>query len=167
MNIINRTGLSLNVNNSYSGDKITGKGVDRALQLHNNNNVTPDIIAVYLGINDFRTGVTLEEFISTYAEMIRGMKEKYPNADVFLFTMAYTTRTTNGTDPDNISLYNEAIKALAAELGCTIVDIAGDNGINQTNYSNYMCDGDLHPNYLGMDLMTERFVEAMIEKYVK
>ncbi len=167
MQTINRTGLSLNVNNSYSGDKITEKGLSRALQLHNNNNVSPDIIAVYLGINDFRTGVTLDAFVTAYTEMIRGMQEKYSDADIFLFTMAYTTRTNNGIKPESITQYNAAIKAIATELGCTVVDIAGEHGINQTNYSTYMCDGDLHPNYLGMDLMTERFVEAITEKYVK
>ena len=120
-----------------------------------------------MGINDFRTGTALATFVAAYKEMIRGMQEKYPAADIFLFTMSYTSRTTNGVDPNGVVLFNAAIKEIAAEMGCTVVDIAGEDGINSTNYTAYMWDGDLHPNHLGMDLITERFIDALIEKYVK
>ena len=47
--------------------------ISRSLQLHNNAGKQPDIIAVYLGINDFRTKVTAGTFAVKYDEMIAGM----------------------------------------------------------------------------------------------
>ena len=70
MQTISRTGMELVVNNSWSGDTVSGRGVSRALQLHNNANRAPDIIAVYLGINDFRTKVTAEVFAESKIRLL-------------------------------------------------------------------------------------------------
>ena len=56
MQTVNETGMNLLVNNSWSGDKVSELGINRATQLHDNTGsnagTTPDIIAVYIGIND-------------------------------------------------------------------------------------------------------------------
>lgn len=167
MQTINRSGLELVVNNSWSGDEVTGRGVSRALQLHNNSSREPDIIAVYLGINDFRRGKTVEEFAAKYEEMISGMLGKYKGKDVYLFTLLYTTNLEkSGINPDDVVKYNEVIRNIAAKYGCTLVDIYNDTGINKDNLASYMGDGNLHPNYLGMDKITDCFIDALMKNYV-
>lgn len=68
MSSANSTGLNILVNNSYSGDQVARFGMTRALQLHDNTGdnagTEPDIIAVYMGLNDLRYGYGL----GTYSE---------------------------------------------------------------------------------------------------
>ena len=163
---INRTGTTLCVNNSWSGDTVTGRGIGRALELDNNADENPDIIAVYLGINDFRTKVTRENFAAGYDNMISGMLEKYPDAQVYLFTLVYTTNVYSGVNPDDLVYFNDAIEATAETYGCTLVDLYNDSGISKTTMSTYMGDGNLHPNYAGMDLITDCFLDVLLEEYV-
>lgn len=166
MQTLSRSGMELLVNNSWSGDTVTGRGISRSLQLHNNEGQTPDIIAVYLSINDFRTKVTAAAFAEKYDEMISGMKVRYPDAEVYLFTPVYTTNVNSGVSPDDVVYFNDAIKATAQKYGCTLVDLYGDSGINKTNLSTYMGDGKLHPNYAGMDLITQCFLDALCKAYL-
>lgn len=55
--VANKTQMNVLVNNSYSGDKLSTKGQTRCVQLHDNTGenagTNPDVIAVYLGINDY------------------------------------------------------------------------------------------------------------------
>lgn len=166
MQTINRMGMTLNVNNSWSGDKVTERGLSRAVELDNNNDTSPDIIAVYFGVNDFRVGVSLEVFAEQYANMVSSMKEKYPDAEICLFSLVYTSRVNSGINPRDIELYNEVIKQIANDTNCCFVDLYNNSGINEENFSEYMADGDLHPNYFGMDCITQCFIDALVERYV-
>lgn len=167
MQTINRTGLDLVVNNAWSGDEVTVRGITRALQLHNNDGREPDIIAVYLGINDFRRGKTPEQFSAAYDEMICGMLDKYREADVYLFTLVYTTNLEKaGVNPDDVVKFNDIIKSTAEKYSLTLVDLYNDTGINKTNLKTYMGDGSLHPNYVGMDQITRCFINALVENYL-
>lgn len=166
MQAINQTGMTLNVNNSWSGDKVIERGTARALELDNNSNTPPDIIAVYLGVNDSRTGVALETFAEKYTEMVMGMKEKYPDAEIYLFALVYTPRVNSGVNPDDIVLYNNVIKQIADETNCGFVDLYNNSGIDKNTYAENMADGTLHPNYVGMDRITQCFIDVLIEKHV-
>ena len=164
---IDRAGLDLVVNNSWSGDEVTVRGIQRAQQLHNNDGREPDIIAVYLGINDFRRAKTVDEFGTAYEEMISAMLRKYFGKDVYLFTLVYTTNLEkSGINPDDVVKFNEIIADTATRYGCTLVDLYNDTGINKDNLKNYMGDGNLHPNYLGMDQITRVFMDALMKNYV-
>lgn len=167
MQAVNRSGLELVVNNSWSGDEVTNRGVSRAQQLHNNSGTEPDIIAVYLGINDFRRAKTVEAFEAKYEEMIVSMMNTYENKDIYLFTLVYTTNLeSSSVNSADVVNFNEVIKNIANKYGCTLVDIYNDTGINKDNLATYMCDSTLHPNYLGMDKITECFMNALIRNYI-
>ena len=167
MQTITRSGLELVVNNSWSGDEVTNRGVSRAQQLHNNDERKPDLIAVYLGINDFRRGRTEDAFRTRYEEMITGMLGKYDEADVYLFTLLYTSNMESSFyTPAEVVKYNAIIREIAEKYGCTLVDIYTDTGITPANLSTYMGDKVLHPNYAGMDLITDCFLDALLENYV-
>ena len=154
------------MNNSWSGDKVTGNGVARAAELDNTADVAPDLIAVYLGINDFRNGVTKEAFAAAYEEMIVVMKKKYPQADIFLFTLVYTTNVNGGVNPADVVQFNQVIEQLAVKYGLPVVDLYNDSGITPDTMAANMGDGNLHPNYAGMDKITECFLDALMAKYL-
>ena len=167
MQTITRAGLELVVNNSWSGDEVTARGVSRAQQLHNNDNREPDLIAVYLGINDFRRGRTEDAFLVKYEEMITGLLGKYGEADVYLFTLLYTSNMESSVyTPAEVVKYNAIIREIAEKYGCTLVDIYTDTGITPENLATYMGDKVLHPNYAGMDLITNCFLDALRTNYV-
>ena len=163
------SGMNVLVNNAYSGDRVTTLGQSRCLQLHDdtgeNAGTNPDIIAVYLGINDFDNNVSTAAFATAYDTMIASMTEKYNGADVYLFTLVPNkTRVDDAT----MRIYNQTIMDTAAKYGCTIVDLYNDSGINANNCSQYMGDGSpaLHPNPEGMDLITDCFIRVLMEKYL-
>lgn len=180
------TGMNMLVNNSWSGSRVlNGNGAayqTRCTKLHDdtgsNNGTNPDIIAVYIGINDFNAGSVIGSFeklddiyneetgyivpqtvAEAYAIMIHKMQTAYPDADIFLFTLPE-----NGTNKDTATLakYNDAIKDIADYFDCYLVDIAGIEGYS---YSTYTSDG-LHPNELGMDVITDLFVRTLKGVYV-
>ena len=184
---VDSTGINLLVNNSWSGSKVTnGNGAaydKRATELHdntgNNKGTNPDIIAVYMGVNDFDNNVELgsfkelsevytkengyitpESFAQAYAIMLHKITQKYGKADVYVFTLPY-----NGTNKDTATMdkYNDTIRNIAKYFKCRVVDIAGIDGYE---YEKYTSDG-LHPNEQGMDLITDLFVRTLKSVYKK
>ncbi|MBR2615520.1 MAG: SGNH/GDSL hydrolase family protein [Clostridia bacterium] len=168
MQTVSATGMELLVNNSWSGDRVTSRGIARAKQLHNNDGVKPDVIVVYLGINDFRRGVTEADFKSAYDKMISGMKAEYPEADVYLCTLVYTSSLADKTvRPKDVEKHNAAIAEIAEKHRASVVDLYNGTGITYKNVASHMCDGVLHPNYKGMDQITECVLYALAETYLK
>ena len=167
MQTVRDTGMELCVNNSWSGDRVTKRGIERAKQLHNAQGEKPDVIVVYLGINDFRNAVTEANFKSAYDEMIRGMKETYPEADVYLCTLVYTSNVSNpSVRPPNVVKFNAIISELAEKYQASVVDLYNGTGITWKNMKEHMADETLHPNYKGMDMITECVLAALAENYL-
>ena len=176
-------GLKLCVNNSWSGSRVTTTSsatsascMTRAQNLHNDKkNITPDIIVVYIGINDFNNGVALgnfdgvndiydfasntykgdlTEFADAYATMVHKMQKAYPEADIYLCTLAqYNT---------SLVSWNDVIKEIASAFGCEVVDFYRDTAITAINKATYTLD-NLHPNKSGMDEMY-KCLKANLEK---
>lgn len=166
MQAIHQTGIKLLVNNSFSSDEVANRGVNRALQLHNTSNVQPDIIAVYMGINDFLHLYSVEDFAAAYEQTIQRMQNKYASADIFLFTLLPTKDAAQNQRPEDVEAFNDVIRELAAQYDCALVDLYAQSGITQDTLAQYTCDGSLHPNAKGMDAITQCFVNALICKYV-
>ena len=190
---IDNNGMSLLVNNAWAGSNVatnygnTEKGgcTDRAVNLHNVDNVTPDIIAVYMGINDCGCLTELgefdeisdiwdgtqyvgdtEKFATAYAIMIHKIKTAYANADVFLFTLPRNGFLWQGTKEQYNALqdeYNKMIYKIAETFGCTVVDLATSVG---ENYEEYLLSDDIHPNAKGMDVITAAFETALYTHYL-
>lgn len=195
MQTINNNGMILNVNNSFSGSWVTdvrpaAAGCNyRAENLHTDSGEKPNIIAVYIGINDLGSGSrpcnqTFDDAFFTrveggtytepytsgdytiptyfdegYALMISKMKNAYPDADIFCFTLP---ECRNGKS-ELLARYNNAIKNIAEHYGLSVVDLHETEF--STNYTANTLDG-LHPNIHGMDIITRAFTEALIKKYV-
>ncbi len=167
--VIDRTGMELLVNNSWSGDYVTRNGQFRNTQLHDdtgiNSETNPDVILVYLGINDYNHVVTVEEFEKGYDTMISNMVEMYPNADIYLMNLLPNRHTRR--EINELDIYNDIIGDMALKYGCNLVDLYNDSGINEENNILYTGDSSaLHPNRDGMMVMADTVINSMEAKYV-
>ena len=174
MKTINDTGLKLLVNNSYSGDTVAKAKSSRALQLHDdtgdNSGTNPDIIAVYLGINDIKNGGTLDNFTVNYNTMIENIRNKYTDADIFVFTHVpyYYSSNVPTLEDAELEKFNKVIRDVASETeNCYVVDLFADSGINSENFKTYMGDAGLHPNVDGMNLISKTFVKKLEDVYLE
>ncbi|MBQ9729464.1 MAG: SGNH/GDSL hydrolase family protein, partial [Clostridia bacterium] len=95
-----------------------------------------------------------------YALMLSRITKKYPNADVFCFTVL-PCYDGSGT---LLNKYNNVIRSLAEHFNLPVVDLHSELGITYYNYDAYYLD-EIHPNALGMKLIADEFVETMYEYY--
>lgn len=174
-------GLRLLVNNSFSGSCILNSAYgaegayrERCVQLHSNEGEDPDIIAVYLGTNDYYMyGETLGTFdsldfdaliredgygqpettLEAYAIALHKMKARYPDAQIYCFTLLPLMDS-----PIQPEGFNRDILLLAEYFGCVGVDLY------RCGIVPYVHMGDaLHPEKAGMDAITAAFVSAILE----
>mgnify|MGYP004665223559 FL=1 len=187
-----KTGASVLVNNSWAGANVAtnyGNGTKggctaRAENLHDVNNVNPDIVAVYMGINDCGclTGLgefngisdiwdgekyigNTELFATAYATMVHKIVTKYGNAKVFLFTLPQNGYHWLGTKEEYNALqveYNKMIYKIAEVFNVQVVDLATMVG---GNYGEYLLQDGIHPNEKGMDIISAAFETALYSFY--
>lgn len=185
MQTINELGMTLNVNNSISGSRVfatSNAGYNRAVELDNNDDVNPDIVALWMGINDVRDAlesigtfeainfgtlktkdsyITPTTFAEAYAITVDKILTKYKGVDVYCFTLLPAAG--NPTQEDLIKV-NDIIRKIADKYDVNIVDLYNDSGITYENYSTYLGDG-LHPKAAGMDAITQTFVNKLKDEY--
>ena len=180
---VNDLNLELCVNNSWRGTSVsTARGASsctsgtRATQLHNDNeNINPDIIVIYIGTNDKSASAPVLGYDSiddlydgtsytadcsyfdvAYATMVLKVKNKYPNADIYLCNLIY-----NDTLGQS---YNESIEKIATEFDCNIVDFS--TLVPVWSWSGHTMDG-LHPNKDGFDLMADILTRTIQETFMQ
>ncbi|MBE5744044.1 MAG: hypothetical protein E7358_04950 [Clostridiales bacterium] len=177
---INSTGMDLCVNNSWSGSRVFNNDgaayQTRCTELHNNQGEQPDVIFVYMGLNDFAGEVPIgsfkklskvyknnayiepTNFAEAYAIMIHKMKERYKNADIFVMTSPVIGRKYM---PELLGEYNQVMIDVANYFECPIIDLA-----NYKAYSYVDCTVDgSHPNQRGMDIMADLLVRSLKAYY--
>ena len=165
MQVINTFGMTLCVNNSWSGGNLSGKddessGMNRAHQLANNNGEKPEFIILFMGTNDLGRGVDPGIFESDYRATLSVIKEIYPDAivccinlpdrDIFLKPRA--------------EIFNQIIESAVNDAGNSffIADLYHSRLNNDFYYMN-TTDG-IHPDEDGMKIISE-IVEDAIRKH--
>ncbi len=178
--------MNLVVNNSYSASSVSDirgsydRGevyISRISNLHNNNGEKPDIILIYIGVNDLGDGATCisdfndeyfkvieqdnfkpknHSFDESYALMLYKIKKNYPDADVFCLTMPLMICNTI----ERCSIYNNAIKTFCEHYHMNTIDIFEVI----SDYQRYTTDG-VHPNKMGMKEMTNKVIKILKEFY--
>ena len=163
--LMERTGMTLCVNNSWSGGNLSGRsdatsGVSRARNLSHSNGDKPDVIIVFMGINDVGRGIDAEVFREDYIETLRIIKADYPEANVFCVNL-----------PDRdiflkkqTEVYNNNIEEAVSLSGDNfhVVDLFG-SVLNNDYYYNNTLDG-LHPDRDGMSIISEIIEKEMIAR---
>lgn len=187
--VIGTLGGELLVNNAWSGSMVARhpSQVDtfpsacsprRTENLHLGT-VKPDVILIYLGINDWANGIVptydgIRERITTfqgaYELMLESLREDYPQAEVWCCTLDRTVMSGNPgfSFPERyggfeLSQYNNVIRMAAYGKGCKVLDLEQ----HQLRYDT--ADGT-HPNAAGMDtlavLMLRQLMGGAADKFL-
>ena len=164
--VADNLGLTLCVNNSWSGGNLSGvdnpdSGVNRAKSLSRDDGTSPDIIIVFMGINDLGRNVDAEIFAADYKRTLAIIKEKHPKAQVCCVNL-----------PDRdvfikrrAEIFNTAINTAVKSMGDNffIADLFSSRLNNDLYYMNTL-DG-LHPDEDGMRIIAE-IVENAIKSRI-
>lgn len=160
-------GGNILVNNSYSGGTVVGGGMSAAvtterLSKFNVGGVSPDIIIIYLGIND--SGVyTSEKFVEEYQVMIDKINRMYSGTQIFMCTLPYVTL--EGREPIRIE-YNNAIVELAEKNNIPVIHFenAWSSATEQKDNWNFLGD-NVHPSAAGMTVLAELAISDIKKFY--
>lgn len=195
--VLNTLGMKLCVNASWSGSDVRGNSTDTTGEVGCGDGrinaltvvegvksecpvgTVPDIVIVFIGINDFSARNTpvgswdmkalptegnQTNFDTAYALCIKKIMSKYPNAEVFCCTLLETTGTyddnsgwpTNSSSGTTLKDYNNKIRDIAHLFGAHIIDMHAC-GINYFNCHDN-CVDKLHPNAKGANLMARKAI---------
>ena len=195
--VLNALDMKLCVNAAWSGSKVSGNSTDtsgavgcgdgRIAALTVKDGVksecpvgtTPDIVIIFIGINDFSlSNVPLgswdlkslpaegaqSNFDTAYALCVKKVMAAYPKAEVFCCTLLETTGgyddtpgwPTNSTSGATLMDYNNKIREIAHLFGANIIDLHAC-GLNYFNCTSN-CMDKLHPNTNGANLMARKAV---------
>jgi len=160
MRVIDSLGGTLGINDSRAGTTVSG---DSALcgcsQERTSALGEPDVILVFMGLNDAAFCVGEEAFLHGYSLMLTRLKAEYPSAAIWCGTLPRADYA--GTEPFfsaeaflPLDAYNILIRRCACENGCFVADIAADGRLYDS------IDG-VHPDRAGMDLLAGLWLKAL------
>lgn len=184
--LIDALGMELLVNNSWSGSRVTttdgesSAGCMARCQALGDN---PDVIVVWMGINDFNNEVALgtydgttalpsdtTTFLEAYAIMLDKILAAYPIAEVWVCTLPQCEKNGATGFPEingngvALASFNEGIRKLARAFGVKILDHAS-SGLTYQNMETTDPD-HLHPNQVGHSLFANNDIWQM-DNYVR
>lgn len=177
--VINKLQAELLINNSISGSTVTfhpsyeiqsyGCSDERTSSLCKDG-ITPDVIIIYLGTNDWGSGVKIFDennpndltvFFNAYTRMLKKIKQNYPDAEIWCVTLGKSicSKKSNFEFPcyikgRHIEEYCKAIKRCAKENNCFVVDLFD----NETVYDTI--DG-FHPDSCGMKSIANAVLDCL------
>ncbi|MCM1260722.1 MAG: InlB B-repeat-containing protein [Prevotella sp.] len=173
---VDRIGCKLGINNSYSGTCVSqkygastaGESVSRLLKSKRFDNLPPDILIIFMGMNDSLAapyGLNEAEFEKAYRNMLNNIYQLYPEVQLFLCTLTYETNYQSKEESiylqhiANSQALNQVIQKLAQEYQLPLIDFA-----NAFHSKEYLVD-TVHPNIKGMTAMADLAVEAVQKFY--
>lgn len=182
--LIDALDMNLLVNNSWSGSRVTttdgetSAGCMTRCQALDSGGVNPDVIIVWMGINDFNNEVALgtydgstsvpsttTTFREAYGIMLDKILTKYQESEVWVCTLPQCERNTPTGFPEingnSVALveFNKAIEELARAFGVKILD-HNKCGLTYQNMPTYNPD-NLHPNNFGHSLIANNDIRQM------
>lgn len=185
--LIDATGMILDTNESYSGSYVTTTVSEATAGCMNRcqNLGNPNVIIVYMGINDFNNEVAIgtyngsqtfpsvtTTFREAYAIMLNKILTAYKTAEVWVCTLPYDERSGATGFPEandnSVLLYtwNEAIRELAKLFGVKVLEFA-QSGMTYQNMDTYTGDWvsgtlrGLHPNAAGHSLLANQAIRQL------
>ena len=184
--LLNALGMELCINNSWSGSRVTTTKEETSagcMTRCENLGDNPNVIIIYLGINDFNNEVELGTYNGTedfptvtttfreaYAIMLNKILTKYPTSEVWVCTLPYCEKNGDINFPESngssvlLKDYNDAIRELADLFNVRVLEHA-KCGLTYHNMSVYMGDYSsglgLHPNAYGHSLIANNDIRQM------
>lgn len=188
MKLINALGMTLKLNNSWSGSRVTTTNGDAGagcMARCQNLGTNPNVIIVFMGINDFNNEVPLgtydgngtfptatTTFREAYAIMLNKIMTAYPRTEIWCATLPACERNGETGAPEingnNVLLddFNKAIRNLAQVFGAKVLEHA-QCGLTYQNMNIYMGDWNdstmnaLHPNASGHSIIANNDIWQM------
>lgn len=167
------------VNNSWSGSVVNSAQTYnvRAKNLHNTSNgAKPDIVVVFMGVNDYAAGTAVGSYDGTYkapanptnfseayGRMIQNILDKYEGVEIYCCTFLPDRKRFSGSvNKQGIdeAEYNDAIRKIAKNMGVNFIDLYKDTGITPDNITDFTVD-KLHPNKDGMQKIAYTIIESI------
>lgn len=174
-------GMTLEVNNSWSGSRVTTTAGDTSagcMTRCQGLGTNPDVIIVWMGINDFNNEVALGSYDGTtslpsvtttfreaYAIMLNKILTTYQSSEVWVCTLPQCERNAESGFPEingngvALAEFNKAILELANAFGVKVLD-HNKCGLTYQNMPTYNPD-NLHPNNLGHSLVANNDIRQM------
>lgn len=156
-----------NASYSNTGVVTTGspsdlKGTEEArIKELRKNNQDPDIIIIYLGINDCKRDITTKNFKEGYITMIERMKKEFVGVDIVICTLNACSFSYQQCYNLRIE-YNNALREIAGEFNLSLIEL--DKVITEENKALYMANM-LHPNRAGMDEISKEVIKVLENKF--
>ena len=161
--VMQEFGMTLCVNNSWSSGNLSGRdnpdsGVNRACNLSRDDGTKPDLIIVFMGLNDLGRGIPTEVFAADYERTLLTIRDRHPEAKVCCINIPdRDSRIKKRTEEFNERIA-EAVKS--AGEGFFVADLFSSRLNNDFYYIN-TTDG-LHPDEDGM-----REIAAVVTDAIK
>lgn len=165
---ISQVGMNYCANASYSGGVVrgtteaSGTNTDRIKKL-SQTNLDPDIVLIFMGINDVTNiAEKASVFKEQYLLMIENIKKQYPNVDILVCTLIYSTL---GSEASYILYdeYNVVLRSIASENDLMLAEL--DLVITPENKDTYMANAK-HPNKAGMKAIADCVAAVLRDKYL-
>ena len=188
MQVIQNTGMRLLVNGSYSAstvcgdsraeDSSAGCSSRRIVDLMGNTGTVPDVILVFLGVNDFFRSIGLGSFSGTatyrndhyiwdftegYELMLQKLQAVYPTSRIYCMTLIEANSwegTRVNANGNTVEDYNSRIRQVAAAHGIPVIDVHAC-GIGSNELGRYTSDG-VHPNREGAARIATYVTNALL-----
>lgn len=168
-NAISKVNAKFLMNASYSNTGVVTTGSAEALKgteisrIKNlrKDNQDPDIIIIYLGINDCKRDVSAKNFKEGYITMIERMQKEFVNTDIMICTLnacSFSFQQCYAL----LDEYNVALREIASEFNLALIEL--DKVITEENKAQYMANM-LHPNRAGMDEIANEVIKVLKNKY--
>lgn len=154
------TGMNVCEINASAGSGVTDLGEpqfkgngERCMKL-DRPGCLPDVIFVFLGINDFFNQVDYSVFQNEYMEMVSKIKSTYPKAEVFLCTYFELP----GEYKAGVDDLNKIIEDISEEQDVKILDLH-DSNLSETEPEKRFVDYNwetkdaVHPNGIGQKIL--------------
>ena len=164
MRVIRGLGGVFERDNAFAGSCVTdGCGLGRGMCTEERTGALgqPDVILIFAGANDVGFGVPEDEFRASYALMLRRLREKYPDAEIFCGTLINGRKVLDdepffmGEDPATpLEPFSSVIRACAEEAGVRVVDMARADLL-------YDAIDGCHPTASGMAQLAALWLDAI------
>ena len=163
MQVINKLGMKLLKNNSYSGTCVSeGTGSNSTVQDSRLKELlfgteAPDVILIFMGSNDCGSQyVKYDTFKSSYKVMLDKIRALCPNSEIYLMTLPPSKLY---AESDRVE-YNEVIRQYAKDYNLPLIEM--NDTYNGDDCSKYLVDS-AHQNLAGMTKLAEAVVKGMLE----
>ncbi len=164
---VQQIGGNLFVNNSYSGGTVYGTGMSagntaQRIAKFNQKGQSPDVIIIYLGINDAVGKLNKDTFKKAYLEMIDKILTQFSGVQLFICSLPYETYT----DGVSRAEFNIVISEISVERNIPLIDFANawTDSTEKKNDWYYLGD-NIHPSAKGMDRLAQIAVAKIKEFY--